>query len=276
MYPRVGLKNQTILLNGIGNITRFSGHPAPAFIKEPYTLLFKSKEADRKPKKYLLRLINTSFDTTFVFSIDNHNLTIVTSDFVPIHPYSNTSVLVGIGQRYNVIVEANPIFNASQPIPDDLNFWMRTYVSECTGGTAGYPEGYEASGVLRYNSESTAFPRSLPWNDVSKDCSDETYASLVPVYQWHVGNPANAGQEHDVVFNGTSPGDFGPLAAFGLEPTTFGAGFVPLRINYDDPTFLHLNNTSGEWPAQWIITPENYKDKDWVCVLDLLLRVLAF
>ena len=198
MYPRVGLKNQTILLNGIGNITRFSGHPAPAFIKEPYTLLFKSKEADRKPKKYLLRLINTSFDTTFVFSIDNHNLTIVTSDFVPIHPYSNTSVLVGIGQRYNVIVEANPIFNASQPIPDDLNFWMRTYVSECTGGTAGYPEGYEASGVLRYNSESTAFPRSLPWNDVSKDCSDETYASLVPVYQWQIGNPANAGQEHDV------------------------------------------------------------------------------
>lgn len=48
--------------------------------------------------RYLLRLINTSVDTIFVFSIDNHNLTIIESDFVPIEPYTNTSVLIGIGE----------------------------------------------------------------------------------------------------------------------------------------------------------------------------------
>ena len=49
-------------------------------------------------KKYLLRLINTSVDTTFVFAIDNHNFTVITSDFVPIHPYTTDHVVVGIGK----------------------------------------------------------------------------------------------------------------------------------------------------------------------------------
>ena len=185
----------------------------------------------------------------------------VGADFVPIHPYTNTSVLVGIGQRYQVIVEANPISNKSQPIPNDNNFWIRTYVAACTN-TSFYPAQYEQTGILRYNNTSQAFPTSQPWNDVSNACSDETYSSLRPILEWKVGNPANAGQEQDVVLNVTKPAAY-PLAAFSLEPTTFGATFTPLRIDYDDPTFLHLNN-SKSWPSQWVVIPENYTDKDWV------------
>lgn len=48
-------------------------------------------------KKYLFRLINTSVDTTFVFSIDNHNLTVITTDFVPIHPYTVDHIVIAIG-----------------------------------------------------------------------------------------------------------------------------------------------------------------------------------
>ncbi|KAK4447317.1 multicopper oxidase-domain-containing protein [Podospora aff. communis PSN243] len=256
-----GLKSKTILLNGRGNITKFSGNVAPLTPPEPYSLVFEPKQANRRAKRYLLRLINTSFDTTFVFSIDNHNLTIVSADFVPIYPYSNTSVLIGIGQRYNVIVEANPIANASQPIRS-TDFWMRTYVSDCAN-TAQYPKNYETNGILRYDAASTADPLSLPWNGVSKACSDETYTSLVPVLPWTIGNSANAGQEHDVVFDGTQKAKYGPLAIFGMEPTTFGSSFIPLRINFSDPTFLFLNKT-GDWPEQWVITPENYGAKDWV------------
>lgn len=49
-------------------------------------------------KRYLLRLINTSVDTTFVFAIDNHWLKVITSDFVPIHPYVVDHIVVGIGR----------------------------------------------------------------------------------------------------------------------------------------------------------------------------------
>ena len=72
-------------------------------------------------KKYLLRIINTSFETTFIFSIDNHRLTVVGADFVPINNYSTTNIFVGIGQRYEVIVEAVPLPNPTPP-PIDGNF----------------------------------------------------------------------------------------------------------------------------------------------------------
>lgn len=63
-------------------------------------LLTDETEAENwgQGKKYLLRLINTSVATTFVFSIDNHNLTVMSSDFVPIEPYVTDHVTIGIGE----------------------------------------------------------------------------------------------------------------------------------------------------------------------------------
>ncbi|KAI9770556.1 MAG: hypothetical protein M1840_003146 [Geoglossum simile] len=102
------LENPSILLNGTGNVTRYNNNvPAPLRIPAPYTIHF-DRPKKGVAKRYLLRIINTSFDSTFVFSIDNHILEIVESDFVPIHPYRNTSVLIGIGQRYHVIVRRTP------------------------------------------------------------------------------------------------------------------------------------------------------------------------
>lgn len=50
-------------------------------------------------KKYLIRIINTSLDTDYIFSLDNHNLTVISSDFVPITPYDKvTNIAVAIGQ----------------------------------------------------------------------------------------------------------------------------------------------------------------------------------
>src|SRR4051812_39649381 len=104
-------KNTTILLNGIGNIDMWSEEASAttfdvAETRTPYTLNFEHREP--KPVRYLLRVINTSFSTTFVFSIDNHKLEVVGADFVPIHPYNTSGILVGIGQRYHVIVTALP------------------------------------------------------------------------------------------------------------------------------------------------------------------------
>lgn len=49
-----------------------------------------------------MRLINTSISTTFVFAIDNHNITVMSSDFVPIQPYVTDHVVVGIGAYHTI------------------------------------------------------------------------------------------------------------------------------------------------------------------------------
>jgi FtsP/CotA-like multicopper oxidase with cupredoxin domain len=43
-------------------------------------------------KKYRLRLINAAVEGHFQFTIDNHNLTVIANDLVPIVPYTPDSV----------------------------------------------------------------------------------------------------------------------------------------------------------------------------------------
>jgi FtsP/CotA-like multicopper oxidase with cupredoxin domain len=56
----------------------------------------------QKGKKYLFRFINTSVDNHFKIMIDNHIMTVIQSDFVPIEPYNTTSIDLGIGMRPRV------------------------------------------------------------------------------------------------------------------------------------------------------------------------------
>lgn len=232
-------------------------------IPDIYQLHFEKRPL-RRAKRYLLRLINTSFDTTFIFSIDNHWLQVISSDFVPIEPYFNTSLLIGIGQRYNVIVEARPDAGPENPIPADGNFWIRTWTAdgcEVDTGTANY----ERNGIVRYDPASSSDPTSEPWPNIAFKCSDEAASSLVPKLPWYVGEEANGddGERFSLHFNRTGNTTIFPLARFAFDikdSTTFN----PLQINYSDPIFLHLDDFSGNWPSQWAVVPESYTSQDWV------------
>lgn len=49
-------------------------------------------------KKHLMKLINGAMGTSFVFSIDNHNLTVVANDLVAVEPFEVESLFIGIGK----------------------------------------------------------------------------------------------------------------------------------------------------------------------------------
>lgn len=268
------LKNPSILLNGHGNVTRFSAaNPPPdSPIPEEFVLKFEKRQIGQngRAKRYMLRLINTSFRTTFVFSIDNHILQVIDSDFVPIEPYFTTSVLIGIGQRYRVIVEARPDDDedGSNPVPQDGNFWIRTWGA--TACSQPGQEGYERTGILRYDAASTSDPTSKAWPNIPLACSDEPYTSLKPKLPWFVGPAANTedGEHFNVESNvtGLQPGNKPfPLAQFSLGPET-SSTFTPLQINYSHPIIQELDNFSGSWPQQWVVIPENFNSTSWVCV----------
>ena len=263
----LGLSKKDILLNGRGNVTAYSGRKAETKIKDPYTMTFSQSKQGQACKKYLIRVINTSFLTTFMLSIDNHRMQIVSADFVPIQPYTSDSVLVGIGQRYNIIVEANPIqYNDSSPIQDDGNYWIRTWIPPNCGMKSG-TEGYEKAGILRYDSSSTTAPTSEPWAGYPGECADEKYENLVPILPWKVAPPANAPslENYGELFDLDLPYQKGgkkpyPLGAWSLAT---GKDAVPIRVNYSVPTFFELG-AKGSWDPQARIVPENYTEKDWV------------
>ena len=258
-----GLKDPDILLDGRGNVTRYNNTIAnTTTIQEPYSISFREPQTGKPNKKYHLRIINTSFTRTFVFSIDNHRLQIASADFVPIFPYYNTSLLIGVGQRYDIVVEAMPLaYNNTSPLPKDGNYWIRTYLIAC-GGAVNNSQGYERNGILRYNKSSTADPSSQPWQNVSQDCSDEAYTSLHPIVPWEIEAPTNIplGKQFDLQRNPKLPNAPFPLANWSLD---LNNSFVPIRVSYTNLTFFNLNNT-GHFDPLWRIIHENATSKDWV------------
>jgi hypothetical protein len=275
------LQNFSVLLNGKGDVTKFAGSKNTSVIPPTYQLHFEKTDNSLpgKAKRYLLRLINTSFDSTFVFSIDNHWLKIIGADFVPIEPYWNTSVLIGIGQRYHVIVEADPKGGPDNPVPSDGNFWIRTWVPVGCGTTKDTTrvDGYEKTGILRYDASSASIPKTREWPKIAKKCSDETFTSLKPKVPWFVGKAKNGkiGEQFNLTLYQEKL--FGPrpypLATFSLEPEK-ASGFTPLQINYSDPIFLHLDDFSGNWPKPWVVVPEDYGSTDWVSSCSFLKALL--
>nr|KAK5440397.1 hypothetical protein LTR18_007685 [Exophiala xenobiotica] len=290
MFQNDSLINGTILLNGRGNVTRFGCESQPnrcsnwtqiptiETLHFDATPIYDKPYLKPRPKRYLLRIINTSFETQFVFSIDNHNLTVVTADFVPIQPYSTHAILVGIGQRYNLIVEANPIGPDNQGRKD---FWIRTGIAKCflhyTQNQQYYIEGYNVTGILTYRDGAPETPSSTPWTDISLDCKDEPSENLVPIVPWLVGPAANSipasdstGEERDVTLNGTAAGNPNytyPLALFSLELPDH-TQFNPLRVDYDNPMFFQLNQPlTHQWPTPSVVIPENLKETDWIYLL---------
>lgn len=76
-----GLINGTNVFNNSGTIV---GHR--------FNTSFTSGES------YRLRLINGALDTHFKFSIDNHTMKVIASDFVPIEPFETTVLDISIGE----------------------------------------------------------------------------------------------------------------------------------------------------------------------------------
>ncbi|KAF2478037.1 laccase-1 [Lindgomyces ingoldianus] len=127
-------------------------------------------------KKYLIRLVNGAIDTHFKFSIDNHNLTVISSDFVPVTPFSIDVLDITMGQRYDIIIEANQ---------DTADYWMRA-IPQLSCSNNDSPDNIR--GIIRYDSSSTSDPTSSAWAQ-DDDCVDVALSSLVPHLSQAVVDP---------------------------------------------------------------------------------------
>lgn len=116
---------------------------------------------------YRLRLVNVAADTHFMFSIDNHTMTVISADFVPIVPYNTTMLSIGMGQRYDVVVTANQVSD---------NYWMRAIPQETCSDNDNVDN---ILGIVRYDSTSTADPTSTGYT-YSDNCDDEDISTLIP------------------------------------------------------------------------------------------------
>ncbi|KAK0715335.1 multicopper oxidase-domain-containing protein [Lasiosphaeris hirsuta] len=245
-------KMNSVLINGAGN---FAG----AFNRNKFSMSVE------KGKKYLLRIINTSVDTTYIFSFDNHNVTVMTTDFVPIEPYNTSHILVGIGQRYHVILDATPIDNGA--LSPKGNYWIRAIAADGCKGFEDGNEPDERQGVLRYNATSTDVPTSF--RDSGKafntTCRDEHFHKLHPMVRWDVtpfelSSLPTKDSKWDV---GKVPHPHRPQEGDNFFWWALGAH--PLWLNFSDPTLLNLSSTS--WKDNYVVVSKDGTADTWVYLI---------
>ena len=175
---------------------------------------------------YRLRIINSGVDMKFRFQIDSHDFQVISTDLVPIVPYTTDNILVGIGQRYDIIVNANATNGG--------DFWIRS-VWQTTCGNNLDPGN--ALAILRYSASSTANPTTTPATTYASSCLDEPVTSLAPY----------------VVLNATAstPTILEITGAGGL----FEVNGNSLKLNWSDPTTLMDYQNESIFPSDYNVLP---------------------
>ncbi|KAI0188217.1 Cupredoxin [Xylaria flabelliformis] len=124
---------------------------------------------------YRMRLVNGAVDSHFKFSIDNHTMTVIAADLVPIEPYNATVLDIGMGQRYDIVVTAD-----QASVADD--FWIRAIPqSACSEND----NSDDIKGIVTYT-DSPSTPTTSEW-DYTDGCDDET-DNIVPYISKTVGD----------------------------------------------------------------------------------------
>lgn len=117
-----------------------------------------------KGKKYRIRLINTSVDSFLHVSLDGHPFTVITSDLVPIKPYVTDQIAINIGQRYDVIINANQTVD---------NYWFRVGLGTDCGHNDILASGVQVGAIFHYGGASDAEP-TTSGVALKTTCADET------------------------------------------------------------------------------------------------------
>ncbi|KAF2134508.1 multicopper oxidase [Dothidotthia symphoricarpi CBS 119687] len=168
-------------------------------------------------KKYRMRLINGAIDTHFKVSLDNHTMTVIAMDFVPVKPFQIDVLDINMGQRYDVIIEANQA-------PTD--YWFRA-IPQASCSNNGNADDIRA--IVRYSPSSTADPKSVSWPGNAKDrCMDVAYESLVPHVPHTVVSPIKGDTE----------------LAVGLAKTdglfTWNIALSSMHVSWEMPSLLSI------------------------------------
>ncbi|KAL9101309.1 MAG: hypothetical protein Q9163_003421 [Psora crenata] len=170
-------------------------------------------------KTYKLRAINAGAGSLLGFSIDNHELTIVANDFVDIEPYKTTMVILGAGQRSDLIF--TPKTNES--------VWMRAQ-SLGRGCSRSFDSPARALVLVNNASEST-IPVTTSWPPPPDD-----------------GQCANTPPDPSVTYDLTINSIFNETGH-----RLFVMNGSPFQANYNHPILLLADQKNYSYPfdPQW-------------------------
>lgn len=169
----------------------------------PYPLyLIDGRTADdprtfsvRRGEKVRLRIMNPSADTVFRFAVAGHRLTVTHADGLPVDPVEVDAVRLGMGERYDVLLEAgNPGIWQVAATPEGKEGLGRALLRyeesrESSAPPADHRPREIEGRLLAYTDLRTAHRESFPSGILSRG-PDRTYeltlSGGMPNYAWSI------------------------------------------------------------------------------------------
>ena len=140
----------------------------------------------RRGERLRLRLANIASDTVFRVALAGHKMTVVQADGLPVEPVEVDAVRLGMGERYDVLVEAgNPGIWQVAAAPEGKKGLARALLRYAEAGGSGAPAAEDRPGELT--------GRLLSYSDLRKDGG-----SVLPI-----GSPDRV---HDLALTGGMQG----------------------------------------------------------------------
>ncbi|KAH7135742.1 putative multicopper oxidase, type 1 [Dendryphion nanum] len=184
----------------------------------------------KKGKKYRLRLINPSADNNIRVSLDNHQFTVISSDLIPIKPYTTNWVLLAVGQRYDVIINANQNIG---------NYWFRANVAtDCASSN-----NFKGLSIFSYETATFAEPATTAFAAPTTGCVDES--PLVPWVVNVVGNSDDFIQQA-----GNLQVDLAreQVTTNNQSIVVWGVNMTGINVNWDKPTLQYVKDKNVNYP----------------------------
>jgi laccase len=201
-------------------------------------------------KKHRVRLINMSVDNHFMVSLDNHQMEVIASDFVPIVPYNTTHIFLGIGQRYDVIITGNQLASS---------YWFRAEVQDQAGCGSNANNGNILS-IFSYEGHETETPISSR-SAYTQRCIDEQ--GVTPYWNSYVptGEVADKMTPLDTWLNQTTAADGTLTLYWNVNGSSLNADWLKPTLDYVKNNQFHSfperTNmielpSQGQW-TYWVI-----------------------
>ncbi|KUJ13129.1 ascomycete fungal laccase from thielavia arenaria [Mollisia scopiformis] len=179
-------------------------------------------------KRHLLRLINPSVENSFSVSLVNHSMTVIATDFVPVDSFTTNSIFMGIGQRYDVTIDA------SQAVD---NYWFN--VTYTASGACGSSNNPSPAAIFSYVGAPNALPTSTGTAPPDAACADIVGFTPVVTRTASLSQFTPAPDNLNVTFNGAD------------DPTVFwNVNGNSMQVEWGKPTLEYVREGNTSYPIR--------------------------
>jgi FtsP/CotA-like multicopper oxidase with cupredoxin domain len=166
-------------------------------------------------------------------SLDNHMMQVMTSDFIPVVPYYTQTVLLAMGQRYDVVINANQTAG---------NYWFRANVAtDCLSANAG-----AGRAIWTYSSVTAGTPTTNAWSQPS-NCLEPS--PLAPYWVQPVPSSGFASAVQSLTAD-TTRAKFLPNND---TVVVWALGNESVQVNWGQPTLNYLFEGNTSYPERYNI-----------------------